>query len=89
MSTLPVMICCCWAFATLVIELAISAGVEVGEETRYQSWLVSSSVYLKPPTTGVLASAKALGAIVPPLTATTSGMPEPPSRRPVRRRCGW
>jgi hypothetical protein len=32
---------------------------------------------LNPPTTGVLASAKALEAIVPPLVVTTIGMPEP------------
>ena len=88
MSTLLVMICFCWALAMSVIELAMSA-VEVGEETRYQSLPNSSSVYLKPPTTGVEASAKALGAIVPPLTAMTSGMPGPTVAPPFRQCCGW
>ncbi len=83
MSTLLVMICFCWALAMSVIELAMSAVVEVGEETRYQSSPNSWSVYLKPPTTGVEASAKALGAIVPPLSAMTSGMPGPTVAPPV------
>ena len=71
------MICCCWDLAILVTELAMSFCVEVGEETRYQSLLVSSSEYRKPPTTGVLARAKALEAVVPPLATITTGIPLP------------
>src|ERR1700729_467297 len=86
LSTRLVIIWDCCALATLLIEFVMPPTVAVGEERRKKELSVSSSVYLKPPAIGVLASAKASGETEPPFFARTSGMPLPdvcPPRPPT------